>query len=128
MYSGKNLYSKEHEWLSVDGDTALIGITHHAQDQLGDIVYVDLPDVDSEFEIGEEFGSVESVKAVAEVFMPIGGTIVEVNEDLEDSPEAVNKDPHGKGWLIKIKIADQSELEKLLSAEAYEAFVKEESK
>lgn len=128
MYSEKHLYSKEHEWIQVDGETALIGITHHAQEQLGDIVYVDLPELDSEFVAGDEFGSVESVKAVAEVFMPVDGEVLEVNEQLEETPETVNEDPHAGGWLVKVKLTNPSQLEGLMSHSDYAKFVEEESK
>ena len=127
MYPDNYKYSKEHEWVNVEGDVATIGITHHAQDQLGDIVYVELPEVDAEFAAGDEFGSVESVKAVAEVFMPISGTVTEVNESLEDSPETVNQNPHDDGWILKMKISDASELDDLMDKAAYEAFVAAES-
>ncbi len=127
MYPEGYRYTKEHEWLKVEGEIVTVGITHHAQDQLGDIVYVELPDVGSEFDKGDEFGSVESVKAVAEVFMPISGEVVEVNEDLEDSPEQVNSAPHDAGWILKLKMSDASELDELMDAAAYEAFVAAES-
>ncbi len=127
MYPEGYRYTKEHEWLKVEGEIVTVGITHHAQDQLGDIVYVELPDVGSEFDKGDEFGSVESVKAVAEVFMPISGEVVEVNEDLEDSPEQVNSAPHDAGWILKLKMSDASELGELMDAGAYEAFVAAES-
>lgn len=127
MYSDKHLFSKEHEWIEVDGDTALIGITDHAQQQLGDIVYVDLPELDAEFSAGDEFGSVESVKAVAEVFMPVDGEILEVNEMLEESPETVNQDPHAAGWLIKVKLSNPAQLEGLMDHKAYAEFVAQES-
>lgn len=127
MYSEKHLFSKEHEWIEVDGDTALIGITDHAQQQLGDIVYVDLPELDAEYAAGDEFGSVESVKAVAEVFMPVDGEILEVNEQLEESPETVNQDPHAGGWLIKVKLTNPAQLEGLMDHNAYAEFVAQES-
>ena len=127
MYPDNYKYTKEHEWLSLDGDVAVIGITEHAQEQLGDIVYVELPEVGDTFATGDEFGSVESVKAVAEVFMPIAGEIVAINEALEDAPETVNKDPHDDGWLLKLKIEDPSELDDLMDHEAYEEFIQEES-
>lgn len=127
MYSEKHLFSKEHEWIEVDGDTALIGITDHAQQQLGDIVYVDLPELDAEYTAGDEFGSVESVKAVAEVFMPVDGEILEVNEQLEESPETVNQDPHAAGWLIKVKLSNPAQLEGLMDHNAYAEFVAQES-
>lgn len=127
MYPDNLYYTKEHEWLNVDGDEATVGITHHAQDQLGDIVYVELPEEGDTFNEGDEFGSVESVKAVAEVFMPINAEVLENNAKLEDSPELVNHDPHGEGWLIRIKIQDASQLDDLMDHRAYQAFVEEES-
>jgi len=127
MYPDAYRYSKEHEWLAVDGDTVTVGITHHAQDQLGDIVYVDLPEVGSEFEAGDEFGSVESVKAVAEVYMPVSGEVLEVNEGLEDNPELVNSSPHEDGWILKLKMSDTSQLDEMMDAGAYATFVKQET-
>ena len=128
MYPDKYRYSKEHEWIHVNEDgTAVIGITHHAQNQLGDIVYVDLPDVGDTFDEGEEFGSLESVKAVAEVFLPLTGEIIEINEMLEEHPEMVNSNPHESGWLIKLKIADKSQLDKHMDAAAYGAFAEQEA-
>lgn len=127
MYSEKYHYTKEHEWLLVEGDQVTVGITHHAQDQLGDIVYVELPEVGESFDQGDEFGSVESVKAVAEVFMPVSGEISAVNENLEDAPESVNQSPHDDGWLIKVTLSDASQLEGLMNHEAYENFVAQES-
>ena len=103
-------YSKEHEWLSVDDDTVRIGITHHAQDQLGDIVYAELPEVGTQVKAGAGFGTVESVKAVSDLFAPVSGEIIEVNEKLTDSPEAVNEDPYGEGWMIKCPSAFQTDL------------------
>ena len=128
MYPDNYLYTREHEWLDVEDQVATVGITDHAQDQLGDIVYVDLPEVGSEFGNGDEFGSVESVKAVAEVFAPVSGEVVEVNEALEDEPELVNKSPHEAGWLIKVKISDKSELDDLMDPNAYEEYVAQEAK
>lgn len=127
MYPDNYKYTKEHEWILIDGKTATIGITHHAQSQLGDIVYVELPEVEEFFGIGDEFGSVESVKAVAEVYMPISGEILAINEDLEETPELVNKDPHDDGWLVKVKITDPSELEDLMNHTEYQEFIDSES-
>jgi glycine cleavage system H protein len=127
MYPDNYKYTKEHEWVLIEGDTATIGITDHAQSQLGDIVYVELPEAEESFGSGDEFGSVESVKAVAEVYMPISGEVLEVNEALEDQPELVNKDPHDDGWLIKIKITDTSELEDLMDHNEYQELVESES-
>jgi glycine cleavage system H protein len=121
-------YTKEHEWArSLDGDTVRIGITDYAQDQLGDIVFVDLPQVGDTFEKEEEFGTVESVKAVSEVYMPISGEIIAVNTALDDSPELMNTDPYGDGWIIEIKAGDLSELDELMANDAYLEMLQEES-
>jgi glycine cleavage system H protein len=128
MYPNNYYYTREHEWVDVEEGVASIGITDHAQDQLGDIVYVELPEVGADLNAGDEFGSVESVKAVAEVFSPVTGEVTEINEELEDNPEKVNQSPHEDGWLIKIKLADTSELESLMNHEEYASFVEEESK
>jgi glycine cleavage system H protein len=120
-------YTKDHEWVRVKGNLATVGITDHAQGQLGDVVYVELPKVGDKFESGEPFGSVESVKAVSEIYMPLGGEVVEVNGALADSPELVNEDPYGKGWMIDLRIADSSEIDGLLSAAEYEDYLKEEA-
>lgn len=120
-------YSKDHEWVRVDGETAVIGITDHAQDQLGDVVYVELPKDGDEFAANESFGSVESVKAVSEVFSPVSGKVSSVNDSLTDEPEKVNKDPYGDGWMIKIKMSSPGEVDSLLTAAEYEDFTKAES-
>jgi glycine cleavage system H protein len=120
-------YSKDHEWVRVDGDQAIIGITDYAQNSLGDVVYVELPKVGEEFGAHEPFGSVESVKAVSEVFTPIAGAIVAINEALADEPEIVNSDPYGQGWMIRVKMANPSEVDSLLTAAEYEDFTKAES-
>ena len=112
-------YAEDHEWLKVDGDTARIGISDYAQDQLGDIVFVELPEVGDSFAKGDEFGTLESVKAVSELYMPVGGEVTAVNAALEDAPELVNNDPYGDGWMIVIKIADPSEAEALMDQGAY---------
>jgi glycine cleavage system H protein len=112
-------YTDDHEWAKMDGDVATMGISDYAQDQLGDIVFVELPETGSSFDKGEEFGSVESVKAVSELYMPLSGEIVEINPDLEDAPEQVNSDPYGSGWMLKIKIADMAEFEALMDKDAY---------
>jgi glycine cleavage system H protein len=119
------VYSKEHEWVVVDGDVATIGISDFAQDQLGEVVYVDMPGEGDSLKAGDSFGEIESVKSVSELFSPITGEIVEVNSALGDSPETVNSDPHGGGWMIKIRVEDASELDALLSAEDYDAFITE---
>ena len=116
-------YTKDHEWLSVDGDVATVGITDFAQGELGDIVYVEIETEGEELDIEEIFGSVEAVKTVSDLFLPLSGEIVEFNESLEDEPEKVNTDPYGDGWMIKIKISDDSEIDNLLSADDYKAVV-----
>lgn len=120
-------YDREHEWVRVEGDVAVIGITHFAQDQLGEVVYVDLPSVGDEVVGNETFGEIESVKSVSELYSPIGGEIVEVNETLSDSPELVNEDPYGEGWMIKVRMGDATELDGMMSADDYEAFIAEEA-
>ena len=119
-------YTKEHEWIKPQGDTATIGITHYAQESLGDIVFVDLPKVGAEITAGKAFGTVESVKAVSDLYAPASGKVIEVNEDLATSPEKINKDAHGT-WMIKIKLKDPNELTSLLSTDDYEKFVNEEA-
>ena len=122
--SPKNLqYTKGHEWIRVDGDEATIGITEHAQDELGDIVFVELPKVGDSIDRNRGFGNVESVKAVSELFMPLTGEVVNVNRTLEDSPELVNGDPYGNGWMVRIRIKNQSELDDLLSADDYDEYI-----
>ncbi|HEY2664867.1 MAG TPA: glycine cleavage system protein GcvH [Candidatus Binataceae bacterium] len=116
-------YSKEHEWVAAEDSVATIGITDFAQEQLGEIVYVELPAVGEKVSKDDPFGVVESVKAVSDIFAPISGTVVEVNEDLPDSPETVNEDPYGDGWLIKIKVSDTAELDDLMDNEEYEEMV-----
>jgi len=120
-------YSKDHEWIRVQGENAVIGITDHAQDQLGDVVYVELPKPGDVFAANESFGSVESVKAVSEIFTPVAGEVAEVNESLSDEPEKVNKDPYGDGWMVKLKMNKPSEVDSLLTAAEYEDFTKAES-
>lgn len=120
------LYSKDHEWVRVEGDTAVIGITDHAQEQLGDVVYVELPKVGESFAAHESFGSVESVKAVSEIFTPVSGEVAEANESLNDEPEKVNKDPYGEGWMIKMTMTAAGEVDSLLTAAEYEDFTKAE--
>ena len=120
-------YSKDHEWVRVEGDQAIIGITDYAQNSLGDVVYVELPKANDKFAASEPFGSVESVKAVSEVFTPIAGTITSINESLADEPEKVNSDPYGDGWMIRLKMDNPGEVDSLLSAAEYEDFTKAES-
>lgn len=118
-------YTKEHEWVSLEGDTGTVGITFHAQKELGDIVYVDLPKVGAAVEVGKTFGSVESVKAVSDIYSPVSGEIVGVNSLLAEAPEKLNEDPHGAAWLVKIKLSAPSELDGLMDSAAYLAFIGE---
>jgi glycine cleavage system H protein len=120
-------YTKDHEWVRVKGDAATVGITDHAQKQLGDVVYVELPKIGDRFEATEPFGSVESVKAVSEIYMPVTGTVVEVNESLNDSPEQVNEDPYGDGWMIVVRMENPAQVDGLLSGAEYEDYIKEET-
>ena len=117
-------YTKDHEWVKVEEGVATIGITDFAQGELGDIVYVDVDTLDETLDIEEVFGSVEAVKTVSDLFMPLSGEVIEFNEELEDEPELVNSDPYGKGWMIKVKLSDVSQTENLLSAEAYQELIK----
>ena len=119
------LYDRSHEWVRSDGDAVVVGITHYAQDQLGEVVFVELPDVGSEIDAGDELGTLESVKAVSEFLAPVGGEVIGVNERLEDEPNLVNEDPYGDGWLVKI--SGSVEGEDLLDAEAYQQFLEQES-
>lgn len=121
-------YHKEHTWARIEGKKAVIGITDYAQDSLGDIVYIDLPEIDSEIEANSEFSEIESTKATSSVIAPVSGTIIEINDDLEESPEVINEDPYGKGWIVKIQMTDLSEAANLLDSSAYEKFVEDESK
>jgi glycine cleavage system H protein len=118
------LYTKSHEWVRIEGDEATMGITHHAQDQLGEVVFVEMPDTEIDVAAGDELGSLESVKAVADFFAPVTGSVVDVNARLEDEPELVNTDPYGEGWLVKL--GNAGEPEGLLSPDDYEAFLAEE--
>ena len=127
MYPEDYLYSKDHEWVWVQDGVATIGITDYAQHELGDVVYVDLPEVGDTFEANEPFGSVESVKAVSEVFCPAGGEVVEVNTKLEETPELINQSPHQNAWMVKIRLANQEELKELLSAEEYTEYLQEQA-
>ncbi len=116
-------YTQDHEWIKVEGDEALIGITEFAQKELGDIVFIEVETEGETLEIGDAFGTIEAVKTVSDMFMPVNGEVLEFNEELESNPEIVNKDPYGEGWIIKIKIADMAEVEKLLDAEAYKELI-----
>ncbi len=126
MYPKDYRYTEDHEWIKIEGNIGTVGITDYAQKQLGDIVYVELPEVDDEFEKGDEVATVESVKAASPVIIPVSGKIVEINEELEDSPELVNQEPHGKGWFFKVEISNLSEIDDLMTAEQYEEFIKAE--
>jgi glycine cleavage system H protein len=116
-------YTRSHEWVRTEDDTATIGITDHAQDELGDIVFVELPETGATFDAGDSFGTVESVKAVSDLYTPVGGEVVEVNEALSESPEKINEDPYGEGWIVKIQVSGEADL---LSASDYEQFLEEE--
>ena len=117
-------YTKSHEWVRMEGDTATIGITDHAQEELGDVVFVELPDVGDTIGAGDSFGTVESVKAVSDLYTPVGGEVAEVNSSLEDAPEKINDDPYGEGWIVKLRTSEEADL---LSPEEYEQVVEEES-
>jgi len=126
MYPENYRYTREHEWIRAEGGGGVIGITHHAQDKLGDIVFVELPAAGRKLDALEAFGSVESVKAVSDIYSPVAGEVTEVNAALADHPEILNQDPHGAGWIIKIKLADPKAVDGLLSARDYEEFVRSE--
>jgi len=122
-YPANYRYSKEHEWVDLQGDTATIGITFHAQHELGDIVYVDLPKIGARVEVGKSFGSVESVKAVSDVYAPVSGEVIEINDALAASPEKLNEDPHGAAWLIRLRVEKNNEFSNLLSAADYQEYI-----
>ena len=124
MYPKEYVYTEEHEWLHVDGDECTIGITDYAQNELGEVVYVDLPEVGETFEATDAIGAIDSSKTSADIFTPVEGEVIEINEDLADAPETVNDDPHGDGWLVKLRITPSDEvLESLMNAEQYEELV-----
>lgn len=125
MYPQELLYTKEHEWIRVDEEIGTIGITDFAQHELGDVVFVELPKVGDHITANEAFGTIESVKAVSEIFAPVDGEVVGVNSKLQNSPELVNSDPHGDAWLIRVRLSDRADADKLMSAEDYEAYIKE---
>ena len=116
-------YSEDHEWIKVDGDTAIIGVTDHAQNELGDIVFVEVETVGETLEANEKFGTIEAVKTVSDLFIPVNGEIIDFNEDLDTEPELINSDPYGKGWIIKVKMSNPAEVDALLDAEAYKNFI-----
>jgi glycine cleavage system H protein len=121
-------YTKEHEWISAKGDMATIGITDYAQHELGDVVFVELPTAGTKVSAGKTFGTVESVKAVSEIYAPVSGEVIEANAELPNKPETINSDPHGAGWLIKVKLANPAEVNSLMDATAYEAYIAEKQK
>jgi len=123
MYPEDFRYTKDHEWVKIEADNATIGITDFAQKQLGDVVYVELPEIGSQLEFHQSLGVVESVKAVSDIYSPVSGEVVAINEELNDVPEVLNEDPHGKGWIIRLKIKDEAELEKLMSLSEYEQYL-----
>ena len=127
-YPAEYRYTKEHEWIVVKGNIAMVGITDYAQHELGDVVFVELPKPGAKLIAGKTFGSVESVKAVSEIFAPASGDLVEANTALQDKPETLNSDPHGAGWLVRVKLSNPAELTSLLDAAAYEAFIAEKQK
>lgn len=127
MYPQHYRFTKEHEWVYVEGDVAVIGITDYAQRELGDVVYVELPEVGQELTAGKVLGSVESVKAVSDVYSPVSGEVVEVNTALHQTPEKINQDPHGEAWLVKVRLRDPAELDRLMTASEYEAYIAQAS-
>lgn len=127
-YPADYRYTKEHEWVRVQGDVATVGITDYAQHELGDVVYAEMPKPGTKLNAGQSFGTVESVKAVSDIYAPVSGEVTEVNAALAGAPETINKDPHGAAWLIKLKLSDPSEVGKLMNAAAYEAFIAENQK
>ncbi len=125
MYPSDHRYTKEHEWIQVSGDSGTIGITDYAQHELGDVVFVEMPAAGTKITAAQVFGTVESVKAVSEIYAPVSGEVTEANAALKDTPETVNSDPHGAGWLIKVKLANPAEVSALMDAAAYQAFISE---
>jgi glycine cleavage system H protein len=123
MYPDDLRFTREHEWIRVEGERGVVGITHHAQHQLGDVVFVELPSVGRALKAGETFGTVESVKAVSELYAPISGEVLEINQDLAKAPERINADPHGAAWMIVLRVADPQELEGLMDAKGYREYV-----
>lgn len=128
MYPSDDRYTKEHEWIKVTGDIGTVGITDYAQHELGDVVFVELPKVGAKFAANQPFGTVESVKAVSEIYSPVSGEVVETNKTLANAPETINKDPHGAAWLIKLKLAKPAELAGLMDAAAYQAYIAEKQR
>ena len=128
MYPADYRYTKDHEWIKVEGSIGTIGITDYAQHELGDVVFVELPKVGAEIKAGRSFGTVESVKAVSEIFAPVSGTVAETNSALADAPEKINQDPHGAAWLIKLKLSDPKEIQSLMDGAAYESYIAAKAK
>ena len=128
MYPAGYRYTKDHEWINLDGSIGTIGITDYAQSELGDVVFVELPKVGAKLKTGESFGTVESVKAVSEIYAPVSGEVTEINSKLVEAPESINKDPHGAAWLVKLRIADPKEVASLMDATAYQAYIAEQAK
>ena len=126
MYPPEFLYTKEHEWIQVDESVGTIGITDFAQKELGDVVFVELPKLGDHVSAGESFGTVESVKAVSEIFSPVSGEVSDVNGKLQNNPELINSDPHGDAWLVRVHLADRREIDKLMTADEYEAYIQQE--
>src|SRR5262245_36613353 len=124
MYPNECLYSREHEWVRVEDDVCVLGITEYAQQELGEVVFVELPEIGQVFDANDELGTIESVKAVAEVYTPVAGEVIEVNDAVVDDPELLNEDPYAEGWLVKLRFSSASDLKSLMSAEEYEEFVK----
>jgi len=127
MYPPEFLYTKEHEWIQVDESVGTIGITDFAQTELGDVVFVELPKLGDHVSAGESFGTVESVKAVSEIFSPVSGEVTDVNGKLQNNPELINSDPHGDAWLVRVHLADRREIDKLMTADEYEAYIEKET-
>ena len=127
MYPDEFRYTKEHEWVKAEGDVGVVGITDHAQQELGDIVYVDLPKVGTKLEQGKSLGSVESVKAVSDIYSPVSGEVIEINESLTAAPEKLNEDPHGAAWLVKLRMSAPDEVKQLLSSSDYQTYIKAEN-
>jgi glycine cleavage system H protein len=128
MYPTDYRYTKDHEWIKADGAVGTIGITDYAQSELGDVVFVEMPKVGSAVKAGQSFGTVESVKAVSEIFSPVTGEVIEINKALADAPEKINQDPHGTAWIAKVRLADQKEISGLMDAPAYQAYIAEKAK
>jgi glycine cleavage system H protein len=124
MYPSDYLYTREHEWVRVEDDVCVLGITEFAQHELGEVVFVELPEVGQVFDTGDELGTIESVKAVAEIFTPVAGEVIEVNDSVSDDPELLNEDPHGEGWLLKVRFSSASDLKDLMKANQYEEYIK----